>query len=73
MTLNRPIVKVTRRAGARPSLQSQEQLAVASGLHWIFAVQVDRGCRNLSPHNILRLAAGLDIDPAKLMKGLSRP
>jgi ribosome-binding protein aMBF1 (putative translation factor) len=50
--------------------KSQEQLAEASGLHWTFVGQVERGRRNLSLANILKLAAGLDIDPADLVRGL---
>ena len=53
--------------------KSQEQLADDAGLHWTFVGQVERGRRNLSLHNILKLAAGLDIDPAKLVTGLVPP
>lgn len=53
--------------------ESQEQLADASGLHWTFIGQVERGRRNLSLHNILKLARGLDIDPAELIRGLRAP
>lgn len=53
--------------------QSQEQLAHASGLHWTFVGQVERGRRNLSLHNILKLAHGLGIDPGELVKGLQAP
>jgi transcriptional regulator with XRE-family HTH domain len=52
---------------------SQEQLAVTSGLHWTFVGQVERGQRNLSLHNILKLAAGLEINPGKLMNDLLPP
>ena len=50
---------------------SQERLAEASGLHWTFVGQVERGRRNLSLHNILKLAAGLHCDPAELVAGLT--
>jgi transcriptional regulator with XRE-family HTH domain len=53
--------------------ESQEQLADASGLHWTFVGQVERGRRNVSLHNILKLAAGLQIDPAELIRGLRAP
>jgi transcriptional regulator with XRE-family HTH domain len=53
--------------------KSQEQLADESGLHWTFVGQVERGRRNLSLHNILKLAAGLQIDPCELVRGLSAP
>lgn len=49
---------------------SQEQLADACGLHWTFVGQVERGRRNLSLRNILKLAAGLQIDPGDLVRGL---
>lgn len=52
---------------------SQERLADESGLHWTFVGQVERGRRNLALHNILKLAAGLQIDPAVLVKGLKPP
>jgi len=53
--------------------KSQEQLADDCGLHWTFVGQVERGRRNLALHNILKLAAGLEIDPAELVKGLQPP
>lgn len=49
---------------------SQEKLAVAAGLHWTFVGQVERGQRNLSLHNLLKLAEGLQVDPAELVQGL---
>lgn len=51
--------------------KSQEALAHDSGLHWTFVGQVERGQRNLTLHNILKLAAGLDIDPSELVRGLT--
>jgi transcriptional regulator with XRE-family HTH domain len=44
------------------SAGSQEGLADLVGLHWTFVGQVERGRRNLTLHNILKLAAALDID-----------
>jgi hypothetical protein len=35
--------------------------------------QVERGRRNLSLHNILKLAAGLHMDPGELVRGLQAP
>lgn len=53
--------------------ESQEELAGACGLHWTFVGQVERGRRNLSLHNILKLAEGLRIDPGELVRGLRAP
>src|ERR1700712_4091237 len=50
---------------------SQETLAQLSGVHWTFVGQVERGTRNLSLHNIIKLAGGLDIDPAILVAGIA--
>ena len=52
---------------------SQEGLADVAGLHWTFVGQVERGRRNLSLHNVLKLAEALQIDPGKLVEGLSPP
>jgi transcriptional regulator with XRE-family HTH domain len=49
---------------------SQETLAQLSDVHWTFVGQVERGTRNLSLHNIVKLAAGLDVDPAVLVTGI---
>lgn len=52
---------------------SQETLAGRAGLHWTFLGQVERGQRNLSLRNLLKIAAALDVDPAKLVQGLGPP
>jgi transcriptional regulator with XRE-family HTH domain len=57
----------TRRKALRIS---QEALADRSGLHWTFVGQVERGRRNLTFYNLLKLAAGLDIDAGELVRGL---
>lgn len=49
---------------------SQEKLAEAAHMHWTFVGQVERGRRNLTLHNILKLANGLRCDPAELLAGL---
>jgi transcriptional regulator with XRE-family HTH domain len=49
---------------------SQETLAQLSDVHWTFVGQVERGTRNLSLHNIVKIAAGLDVDPAILVSGI---
>ncbi|ORT46796.1 helix-turn-helix transcriptional regulator [Frankia sp. KB5] len=53
--------------------KSQEQLADDCGLHWTFVGQVERGKRNISLHNILKLAEALKIDPGELVRGLRAP
>ncbi|MER6626778.1 helix-turn-helix transcriptional regulator [Streptomyces sp. NPDC000987] len=53
--------------------KSQEQLAADSGMHWTFIGQVERGQRNVSLHNILKLAEALGLDPAELVRGLKAP
>jgi transcriptional regulator with XRE-family HTH domain len=52
---------------------SQEALAERSGQHWTFVGQVERGQRNLSLHNLLKLAAGLGVDVGELVRGLKPP
>jgi transcriptional regulator with XRE-family HTH domain len=49
---------------------SQETLAQLSGVHWTFIGQVERGSRNLSLHNIVKIAGGLDVDPGVLIAGI---
>lgn len=53
--------------------KSQEQLAADSDVHWSFLGQVERGRRNLTLHNILKVAAALDVDPGELVTGLRPP
>jgi transcriptional regulator with XRE-family HTH domain len=53
--------------------KSQEQLADDIGLHWTFVGQVERGKRNISLHNILKIAEGLGVDPGTLVQGLKSP
>jgi transcriptional regulator with XRE-family HTH domain len=52
---------------------SQEGLADLAGLHWTFVGQVERGRRNLTLHNILKLAAALKVDAGELVSDLPRP
>jgi transcriptional regulator with XRE-family HTH domain len=52
---------------------TQEQLATRSGLHWTFVGQVERGRRNITLHNILKLATALGVDAGELVTGLPTP
>ena len=49
---------------------SQEKLAATSDIHWTYLGQVERGRRNLSLHNILRIARPLGVAAGELMRGL---
>jgi transcriptional regulator with XRE-family HTH domain len=74
-----PISPATQAFGERVRTEreaqglSQEALAARSGVHWTFVGQVERGRRNLNLHNLLKLAAGLGVDPGQLVKGLRPP
>jgi transcriptional regulator with XRE-family HTH domain len=48
---------------------TQEALAHAAGLHWTYVGQIERGERNLTYKNVLKLARGLGVDPSELMPG----
>jgi transcriptional regulator with XRE-family HTH domain len=52
---------------------SQEALAHRCDLHWTFVGQVERGQRNPRLSNLLKIAAGLDVDPGELVSGLKPP
>ncbi|WP_425488976.1 helix-turn-helix domain-containing protein [Mycobacterium vicinigordonae] len=49
---------------------SQERASEIVGVHWTYLGQVERGRRNLSLHNILKIAQGLQIDAGELVSGL---
>ena len=62
-----PVSSVGVCAPAASSLGlSQEKLAERTTLHWSYIGQVERGQRNLSLHNILRIAHALDTDAGGL-------
>ncbi len=49
---------------------SQEEMAEATGLHWTYIGQTERGERNLTLRSIQKVAKGLKIEMAELFKGL---
>jgi transcriptional regulator with XRE-family HTH domain len=71
-----PISDAARELGERvrarrPQLgKSQEQLAQESSLQLSYLGQVERGQRNLTLHNVLKLAEVLGVDPCELVRGL---
>lgn len=71
-----PISDATREFGRRVAERrhelglSQEKAAEAIGVHWTYLGQVERGRRNVTLHNIIKIAGGLDVDPAELVTGL---
>ena len=60
--LGRRVFELREAAG-----MTQEALAHAAGLHWTYVGQVERGERNLTYRNVLKVARGLGVQPAKLM------
>jgi transcriptional regulator with XRE-family HTH domain len=50
---------------------SQEDLAAASGLHVNYVGGVERGERNCGVKTFLRIAQGLNINPAELFTGFA--
>jgi transcriptional regulator with XRE-family HTH domain len=79
VVMPQPLSPATRAFGERVRSHrealglSQEALAARSGVHWTFLGQVERGRRNLNLHNLLKLAAGLGVDPSVLVQGLKPP
>lgn len=74
-----PLSDATRLLGSRVRERrerlglSQEALADRCSIHWTFLGQVERGRRNLSLHNLLKIAGGLGVDPSELVRGLKAP
>jgi len=56
------------RAQRHAAQLTQEALANQAGLHWTYIGQIERGERNLTLKNILRLAEGLGVAPAALIQ-----
>jgi transcriptional regulator with XRE-family HTH domain len=48
---------------------SQEEVAERAGMHFTYVGSVERGERNISLVNIVRLAAALGVDPGELLRG----
>jgi transcriptional regulator with XRE-family HTH domain len=49
---------------------SQERLAERAGLHWTYVGGIERGERNVSLINIVKLARALQVSPSTLLAGL---
>lgn len=49
---------------------TQEELADAADLHWTYVGQIERGERNLTLLNVLKLARGLDMTASDLLDGI---
>ena len=52
---------------------SQETAADRIEIHWSALGKIERGQRSLRLETILKIAAGLEIDPGELIKGLVVP
>lgn len=50
---------------------SQEELAARAGLHRTYVADVERGTRNISLENIIKLATALSISPSALFDRFS--
>jgi transcriptional regulator with XRE-family HTH domain len=48
--------------------KTQEELAHVAGLHWTYVGQIERGERNATFKNVLKLARGLGVDAAQLVQ-----
>lgn len=64
VALGRRLLALRKAAGL-----TQEALADAAGLHWTYIGQIERGERNPTYKNLLKVAKGLKLDPAELVEG----
>lgn len=64
-TLGETVRRLREREGI-----SQEELADRCGLHRTYVGSVERGERNVSLANIVRLAKALNVLPASLLEGM---
>jgi transcriptional regulator with XRE-family HTH domain len=64
------LVGLTLRRLREKSEISQEELASIAGLHRTYVGSVERGERNVSLENIVRLARALGVRPSKLLEDL---
>jgi transcriptional regulator with XRE-family HTH domain len=53
--------------------KSQETLAHDSDMHWTYLSQIERGLRNCTYKNLLKLARGLQVDVAELFRPVGSP
>ena len=49
---------------------TQESLADRAAMHFTYIGSIERGQRNVSLRNIVRIAEALDLDPGDLVEGL---
>lgn len=47
---------------------TQEGVAHAADIHWTYVGQIERGERNPTYKNLLRLAAGLGVEPSRILR-----
>lgn len=67
-----PLEEFGRRVRAARAEQgwTLEELAERCGLHWTYVGQVERGKRNVTLKNIVRLATALEVESGDLLNGL---
>ena len=55
----------------KASGKSQELFAANIGVHRTYVGAIERGERNVSLRNLIRIAEGLAVDPSRLVQGLA--